>query len=263
MRDMTFSSYETLLEASLRAGRTIGTVADHLEGKLGEFALILRHDVDRRVEKSLALAKREHRRSIRASYYFRRHGERSPSAAIRRIAGLGHEVGFHYESLSRAKGDRVEALRQFERDLAAMRALAPVRTACMHGAPLSRWNNGDLLRGLDLAAFGLLGDAFLSFEGRPILYLTDTGGRWGVGGGANLRDRIEGSASAGRTPPRRTAEVAALIESYPGTLYLSVHPERWADGPVDLAYCTLVDALAANAKRTLRIARAVSARLSR
>ena len=77
------------------------------------------------------------------------------TAAVR---SSGHNIGYHYETLSRCNGDREAALIRFEGELASLRSLAPVTTACMHGAPLSPHDNADLLRGGLWRRFDLLGD---------------------------------------------------------------------------------------------------------
>jgi hypothetical protein len=102
------SEYRTFLAELPGLNRRVGGVADFLEGRLGQRdALILRHDVDRRLGKTLVMAEMEGRAGGRASYYFRRARRGFPAHAIRRVAELGHEIGYHYETLSAARGDSV------------------------------------------------------------------------------------------------------------------------------------------------------------
>ena len=63
---------------------------------------------------------------------------------IREIRDMGHEIGYHYDDLSFCKGDHEKAIRRFEKNLATLREIAPVKTICMEGAPLSKWDNRDL-----------------------------------------------------------------------------------------------------------------------
>jgi len=64
--------------------------------------VILRHDVDRLPENSLRTAKIEHDLGIRGSYYFRIVQESFDEEVIKKIAALGHEVGYHYEDVDLA-----------------------------------------------------------------------------------------------------------------------------------------------------------------
>ena len=49
-----------------------------------------------------------------------------------------NEVGYHYEVLSKAKGDYEKAVELFEQELKEFRKIVDVKTICMHGSLLSR-----------------------------------------------------------------------------------------------------------------------------
>src|SRR5258708_22772208 len=65
----------------------------------------LRHDVDDRLESALVLARLEHDRGLRSTYFvlhtapYWRHDERV-LAALCGLQDLGHEVGFHHDLLT-------------------------------------------------------------------------------------------------------------------------------------------------------------------
>ena len=169
---------------------------------------------------------------------------------IAAVAALGHHIGYHYENLAACAGDWDRALTSFAADLERFRELAPCRTVCRHGSPMSRHDNLALLRGGRWRDYGLLGDAVLSFDDKRAVYFTDTGGRWGSGGGPNLRDLQPGALIA--RIPRNTGELADLLPTYRATVYLNAHPERWAAGWIDAASCRAIDMLANMAKRLVR-----------
>lgn len=253
MSAFTHTAYAALLETLRASGRPMGGVADFLESRgRGDVRprIILRHDVDRRPGKAVQLATLEADVGVRATYYFRcTSSGRFPGRAVRPIAAAGHEVGYHYETLSAARGDRAKALAAFRENLAALRTLAPCTTVSMHGAPLSPHDNGTLLKGVALAEFELLGDAILSIPAEHVLYITDTGGRWDADSRVNLRDRL-GTSDRAPALPDDPGFGAALARS-PDTLYLSAHPERWSGGPIDAVLCRTMDAAANMAKRLL------------
>ncbi|MEA3427910.1 MAG: hypothetical protein U9Q84_01545 [Thermodesulfobacteriota bacterium] len=66
-----------------------------------EKVLILRHDVDRKPGNALVFAKIEKKVGIRASYYFRIVKESYDEDVISQIVEMGHEIGYHYENLSK------------------------------------------------------------------------------------------------------------------------------------------------------------------
>ena len=108
------------------------------------------------------MAQQEHALGIRSSYYFRYPGTFRPDI-IRKIRDLGHEIGYHYEVLSKTNGDYAKAIALFSEELEEFRKICPVKTICMHGSPLSKYNNRDLWERYDYHAYGIFGEAFLSF----------------------------------------------------------------------------------------------------
>lgn len=228
---MSFSLniYVAILDAIAASGRATTTVESYVSSGAGVSEpsnVILRHDVDRLAFRAVAMGKLEARKNVRATYYFRcnRAGE-FPSRAIMEIADQGHEVGYHYECLSDEKGNRIAALSVFERNLSKFREIAPCSTVAMHGAPLSRFNNNDLLKGVELGSLGLIADASNHFAGVELAYFTDAGGRWNGDAGLNFRDRVGSSAAYSTNPDSN--EFAAWLRSHAGLVYLSTHPERW------------------------------------
>jgi hypothetical protein len=97
---------------------------------------MMRHDIDRKPENALFTARIEAGSGIRATYYFRRYGSAYRPEIMREIEGMGHEVGYHYEVLGKAKGDHERAVKMFE--------LGEFRKICMHGNPLSKYGDLDL-----------------------------------------------------------------------------------------------------------------------
>jgi hypothetical protein len=249
------AAYSAFVEELLRRGFTIVGLAAWLRTRhVGRIAII-RHDVDRRASKAVVMAIAEAQLGVRTTYYFRCRRRGFPVSAIRRVAHHGHEIGYHYETLSDAAGDRAEALRLFSANLLAIRTVAACETVCMHGAPLSRFDNRTLLAGMNLDTWGLIGDAHDSMPAGQFLYLTDVTGRMLAGGPGNLRDLLPG-APRRYDLPRKLHDLAAALEKADHPVYLSVHPERWATGTIDAAYCTIVDAAAVAVKRIAGAVRA-------
>ncbi|MBK1632327.1 hypothetical protein CKO31_16600 [Thiohalocapsa halophila] len=204
----------------------------------------LRHDVDRLPARAVTMAEAEAARGIRSSYYFRCDARmRFPATAMRRIADLGHETGFHYESLSRTRGDRAAAIERFVEELAACRAILPVTTVSPHGAPLAASSNMDFTASIDPANLDLLGDA-TDMDYTDMLYVTDTGGTFGSP--HNLRDRPRGRCLTQPVPPAQLA--GWIAEQVITRITLSCHPERWPAGGAGLATAVVKDGLANIAK---------------
>ena len=56
--------------------------------------------MDRKPGNALVIGKFEKEAGIRASYYFRIVKESYDENIIKKIAEMGHEIGYHYENLS-------------------------------------------------------------------------------------------------------------------------------------------------------------------
>lgn len=218
--------YELIVRALRNSNKQIGGVADFLRAPDKDNYIILRHDVDRRPPQSCALAKLEYDLGVRSVYYFRADSSgRFPLDAIKMIAKLGHEVGYHYEDLSYCKGNYQAALKRFNANLMTLRSITSCETVSMHGAPLSKYNNQDLLRKEDIAQAKLLGDAVTTVQQYSPYYLTDTGGRW-LAGQTNLRDRL-GLAWPDKSLPNNITAFTEFVIKTNQPIYISTHPERW------------------------------------
>jgi len=258
-RDWTLDKYRELVAALLGAGYVPQAVEDYLRAPAARPAL-LRHDVDRRPRNALAMARLEHALGVRSTYYVRTTRSVLSPALVRELAALGHEVGYHYEVLSRTRGDRQAARRLFAAELASLRELVPIATAAAHGSPLSPWNNLDLWdSGNRPANFSLAGEAYLDIDYGRVAYYTDTGRSW-ASGRTNLRDRPgEGS---GRLPTAHgTDELIELVaaRAWPACC-VQTHPERWSGSLVGLAGSAAFDYAVNSAKLLIRALRPADAR---
>jgi len=98
--DFTLFIYKRLLKSSLNAGYSFQTVEGFVQEPVGGKAAVMRHDVDRLPENAFKTAKIENENNIKASYYFRIVKESYDETIIKKIADMGHEIGYHYENLS-------------------------------------------------------------------------------------------------------------------------------------------------------------------
>ncbi len=251
VRDFTMAKYGELCRVLLGAGYTPVTVYQYLTDPPDGRVVILRHDVDRKPENALAMAELEHALGIRSTYYFRHPATFVPEV-IGRVHALGHEVGYHYEVLAKAGGDYEEAIDLFARELAEFEEICDVRTICMHGSPLSRYDNRDLWKAYDFREFGVAGEAYLSMAGGDLRYLTDTGRSWN--GKHSVRDAMPGASPV---PVETTDDLIAWVGSAGAEgLYLTVHPERWAVSEGEWAVGSLTDFAVNMGKTVLQVMRA-------
>ncbi len=238
--DFTISIYSTLLDTLLQAGYQFITVSEAssstLQGGLEGGFIQLRHDVDLLPAHSLRTAQIEHTKGIRATYYFRAVPESWDETIIRQIAALGHEVGYHYESLTTTNGDVDAAYQDFCKHLAELRKLVPVTSICMHGSPRSPYDSKDIWKKYSYHDLGIVAEPYLDTDFSQWFYLTDTGRRWD-GYRVSVRDRIpqyqEEWDKAGLSF-HSTNDIIRRINTLPPHIMITTHPQRW--NPFGLAW---------------------------
>lgn len=197
--------------------------------------VILRHDVDKRAVNSLRVAQIEQQMGIRSSFYFRVVADSNRPDIISAIAALGHEVGYHYEDMTIANGNKTEAIRHFEQTLSYFRQFYPVSTICMHGAPTSKWDGRSLWDGYRYQDFCIIGEPYFDVDFSRVFYLTDTGRCWD-GYKVSVRDKIpvyqDQWVNRGLVF-HSTDDIIRAVEStpvrFPAQAMLTTHPQRWTD----------------------------------
>ncbi|MFO7659658.1 MAG: hypothetical protein R6V77_01990 [Candidatus Cloacimonadaceae bacterium] len=187
----------------------------------------MRHDVDSWPVNAMQMAKIESERGIRSTYYFRMSPLSYNEKIIKRIAALGHEIGYHYEDLTTLNGNYDKAIKTFEYNLAKIRQYYPVKTIAMHGKPLSQWDNLDLWSKYNYKDFGIIGEPYLSINFNEVLYLTDTGNCWD-GEKYSIRDSVK---SKYKFNIHTTNDLIENLKNglLPEQIMLNIHPARWND----------------------------------
>lgn len=231
--DFTQATYFQLLLRLKESSYAFITYSDYCAGNRPERFVILRHDVDRKPKNSLEIAKIENNIGAKATYYFRAVPESWNEEIIKTISQIGHEIGYHYESLTTCKGNVQKAFDDFAKNLERLRKLAPVSTMCMHGCPRSPYDSKDIWKEYDFKAFNILGEPYLTSDFSKMLYLTDTGRRWD-GYKVSVRDKIEGYQEEwndrGWSFHSTDDIIKALQENrLPDQLMITTHPQRWND----------------------------------
>ncbi|MBA7530624.1 hypothetical protein ES705_22833 [subsurface metagenome] len=89
------------------------------------------------------------------------------------------------------------AIESFQKNLETLRKIAPVKTICMHGSPLSKWDNRNLWEKYDYKAFGIIGEPYYDVDYSKVLYITDTGRKWN-NQSVSVRDKVDHKMGVGK-----------------------------------------------------------------
>ena len=235
-RDFALKKYSELIQGLEEGGYRFLTFEQYcLEKESLDEAryVILRHDVDLKAENSLAIARIEHSFDIKASYYFRVVKQSNKPEIIKAIAGLGHEIGYHYEDMALCGGNPEKAIEHFRKQLDYFRRFYPIKTICMHGAPRSKYDGRELWERYDYHGFDIIGEPYFDVDFSKVFYLTDTGRRWD-GFNVSLRDKIpvyQNKWIDQGLVYHSTDDILDAIElnKLPKQLMVTTHPQRWTD----------------------------------
>lgn len=215
-----------MLEAALEQGYHLAAYEDFVTGKTAghKKVFILRHDADRMPENSLRIAQIEHDLKVRGTFYFRVLESYSPEI-IRKIVALGHELGYHYEDLTIAKGDVDLAYEKFKTHLEMFRQFYPVSTICMHGSPMTPWDNRLIWKKYKYRDHNIIAEPYFDTDFSKFLYITDTGRGWNHAE-VSVRDHVTSPYN------RRFSSTEEIIRHFragdlPDLIMQNIHPHRW------------------------------------
>ena len=233
MRDFSLKIYKELLSIFRQNDYEFLTYADYCSGLRSDRMVVLRHDVDLKPVNSLATAKIENGYGIKAVYYFRAVPESWDEDIIRAIAGLGHEIGYHYESLTTCNGDIDSAFIDFCQNLENLRKIVPVSTICMHGSPKSPYDSKNIWGTHSYKELGIVGEPYLDTDFSRMFYITDTGRRWD-GYKVSVRDKIpqyQDKWTAKGWVYHSSTDIIKSIDNkvFPLCVMMTTHPQRWTN----------------------------------
>ncbi len=215
MLDYTEQMYDKLCKAISSSNYKVVTVKNYILSKgYNDKKIILRHDVDGKAEDAIRMASIENSYDIKSTYYFRKKSFCFKPHIIKKIEDMGHEVGYHYETLNDTDGDFEKAFKLFKKNLDLFRKFCNVESICAHGNPFKNQYNGDIWKKYNFKDLGLVGEAYLSIDFNGCYYISDSGGSWN-----NLSD---------------TLNLINVIKknSYP-LIYSLIHTNNWTSNYKD------------------------------
>ena len=252
--DFTIKTYKSLLQILMEKKYLFLSFQEYIQKKYSiqnsnlSF-VILRHDVDRLPQNALRMAQLEAQMNIKSTYFFRVINKTFKSNIIKKIAELGHEIGYHYENLStvskQIKNKKYKtnhnnkyinklfeyALEDFKMKLKELRKFYPVKTISMHGSPLSKYDNRDLWKKYDYKNEEIIGEPYFDVDFNNILYITDASREWN-NENINKRDKVNNKF---KFTFNHTNDIILGLRKniLPDKIMINIHPEFWANNTVE------------------------------
>lgn len=226
--DFTINKYKELLKALQNQGFAFQTFSDFIKTPVLK-SIVLRHDVDLLPYNSLRFAEIQHEFGVKGTYYFRAVPESWDENVIIEIARMGHEVGYHYESLTTCKGNTDQAYNDFCINLDRLRKLGEVKTICMHGSPASPYDSKEIWNKYDYKSLGIIAEPYFDVDFSNVFYLTDTGRRFD-GYKVSVRDKIPVHQERWNCEGlvfHTTNDIIKGADKLPNKIMFTFHPQRW------------------------------------
>jgi hypothetical protein len=230
MIDFTTTIYGQLLQTLISKKYSFQTMQSFMQAP-DEKSIVMRHDVDRRPENSLRMAKQEYELGVKATYYFRMILQTFKPEIIKEIAEFGHEIAYHYENLAETNGDYEKAIEDFEKKLSRLREIVPIKNIAMHGRPTSRWDSRLLWEKYNYKKYGILSEPYFDINFNEVLYITDAGRKWN-NDDVNRRDKVK-SLYGFQFKHVEYIITALQNNKLPNQIMLNIHPEHWADSSTE------------------------------
>ncbi|MFW9767197.1 MAG: hypothetical protein ACFFF9_13600 [Candidatus Thorarchaeota archaeon] len=137
--------------------------------------VILRHDVDISLPRTIKMAEVQAELGIPATYFFRLHAEKycfeEAVPVIKKLVDDGFKIGLHYETLSVAKGDKKKAIELLGKDIEKLREIAPMGVVAAHGQ--KEYKNREIWENVDKEALQISS----AYDVQSDMYLSDAGGK--------------------------------------------------------------------------------------
>lgn len=257
MKDFTVHTYSNILNAFKDAGYRIVSLLGYIENHPVGKVLILRHDIDRYIKQVPAIIEMEASLGISASYYVRSIPNVFCPRLLKLIVDNGHELGYHYETLSQAAKAEpgiehsdliIKAYDDFKSRLEVFRKYYPVKTITMHGHSMSKHNNLDLWKYFNYRELGISCEPYLDIDFSNMGYITDVGRAWNKAS-VNRRDITKGLSIS----VKNSLDLIDKVNRgrVPDCIMMNMHPEHWTDSSLRWVQLYLIRSVKNNMKRVI------------
>lgn len=196
--------------------------------------LILKHDVETRVESALKMAEIENKYLHKGSYYVQAYllENKKNVEMLKKIKALGHEVSYHYDVMDSSKGDINTAIDEFDKNLKLFNYNGfDIKTVCQHGNPVLErvgyTSNRDFFRNQTVKKkYPQIFDIMVDYKkgyNTDYTYFSDAGRKFRL-----IFDPINNdivNSDDKNIPFDTLSELLPYIEK--GNCIISIHPHRW------------------------------------
>ena len=142
-----------------------------------------------------------------------------------------------------------ESYVSFCKHLKMFREHSDISTICMHGSPLSKFDNRIIWENYSYKDLDILCEPYFDIDFDEFCYFTDTGRRWN-GNDVSVRDKVE---SKFQYNFKKTSDIINNMEILPNKIMLTIHPQRWHKSVLSNIFEYLTQSVKNAIKKTLYV----------
>lgn len=202
--------------------------------------LVLKHDVETKVQNAYRMARIEQAHGHRGSYYVHAYLLRDEKnlAMLREMQNMGHEISYHHDVLDGSHGDMDKAIADFEQNRRFFEEKGfPIITVCQHGNPVMArvgyTSNRDFFRSERVRAlYPHITDIMVNYATTvptEYLYFSDAGRKFKLIYDPINNDLVKSDDQ--NIACRDLCAVQAMLATDRGNI-ISTHPHRWTRSAV-------------------------------
>jgi len=175
--DYRLTNYRSFLEGLQSEQFEIRVIDDYITDNMDQnkVNIFIRHDVDISLKRTIRMAEIERQLGIHSTYLFRMYAERytfeEAIPIIQKLVEWGFDIGLHYETLIKTRGDREKAIQLFEENLREIRNIAPVNVVAAHGHRI--YKNRKIWQDIDKETLQIKS----LYDMDTSMYISDAGGK--------------------------------------------------------------------------------------
>lgn len=229
------------LDRLYRQAAAVVATEDVHDGLTHPLAIAVRHDVDNVIEPAVAMARWEHERGHRSTYFIL-HGNGQPDhywhdkelleRSLDTIASLGHEIGLHVNAIAESLRTGRDPLEIVEDAVVELRQMGHrVRGVVAHGDPLchaARFVNDEMFTESPRPTYGAP-DRWLEACGRRVQLRPVSRQRFGLEYDPNWLPRGDYLSDSGGRWSQPFHDVATRFPHAVGQLHMLVHADWWPE----------------------------------
>jgi hypothetical protein len=227
------------LERLYQQAAAVVATEDVHDGLTHPMAIAVRHDVDNVIQPAVEMARWEHERGYRSTYFIL-HGNGVPGhywfdktllrESLETIAGYGHEIGLHVNALAESLRTGRDPVEIIEDTVVELRSYGHrIRGVVAHGDPLchrARFVNDEIFVESARPSYGPPG-RIIEADGARVQIRPVSRRRFGLEYDPNWLPRADYLSDSGGTWSQPLDEVATRFPHATGQLHLLVHADWW------------------------------------